>query len=505
MPRHRSAKCLKHLVLDKIAQTVWQLAAESGNRRNCSNKNYELLKQFLTPFNVYGPNITNSINFALVKHYDLRWPAISFFGSSMTVLNLSFIQNQEDTILIERSIKTFILVNCPRIEVLCLNFCTKISCEVVRLLITASKDTLRRLELQNVTLSGNIFEAIGKCDKLSYLDISRDFEHSQKFSFYKLAKMFLIYGKRTGLARNLEVLHMNNVDCASKKPFRFFAHIFYYWCPQLSRFTHHLLFKALAHLCKLNKGPKPLYLKGGNDDTDSNRLCVSWFEEQHDALLQCVPKMENLNIISGNEKNATIVYIIQNQRLQLTTLELSWIHPFGFLKYVGLLCPYLEDVTVDKVFVETQNNLVQVVKEEFEKLSLTALETGLKPWSKLKSLCMRAANSYLEDEDITSLLKTICKNSSGSLKILSLEFGIHSCAYDVLNELFQDGTLRDLKDLLCLEKDVTPNMIWDWLTFDNSLKFIYVKCSQINPVLLEIEQFNRYIDEKNLDLKIIRC
>ncbi|CAK8687882.1 unnamed protein product [Clavelina lepadiformis] len=504
MPRHRSAKCLKHLVLDKIAKTVKQLAGESGNKRNCSNENYELLKQFLTPFNVYGPNITNSINFALVKHYNLRWPAISFFGSSMTVLNLSFLLNQEDTILIERSVKNFILVNCPRIEVLCLNFCTKISSEVVRQLITAYKDTLRRLELQGVTLSGNIFEAIGKCNKLSYLDISRDFEHSQKFSFYKLAKMFLIYGKRTGLARSLEVLLMSNVNCASKQPFRFFAHIFYYWCPQLSRFTHHLLFEALAHLCKLNKGPKPLYLKGGDDDTDSNRLCVSWFEEQHDALLQCVPKMENLNIISGNEKKATIVYIIQNQRLQLTTLDLSWTLPFGFLKYVGLLCPYLEHVTVDQIFFETQSNLVQVVKEEFEKLSLAALETGLKPWSKLKTLSLRVSHSYFEDEDITSLLKTICKNSSGSLKALSLEFVIRSCAYDVLNELFQDGTLRGLTDLLCLVKDVTPNMIWDWLTLDNSLQSLYIVCCQTDQAALEMEHFDRYIDEKNLDLKLIR-
>ncbi|CAK8687914.1 unnamed protein product [Clavelina lepadiformis] len=505
MPRHLSAKCLKHLVLDKIAKTVRQLAGESGNRRNCNKNNYEMLNRFLTPFNAYGPIITNSINFILVTHYDLRWPAISFFGSSMTVLNLSFLLNQENTIFIERSIKKFILVNCPRIEVLCLNCCTKISCEVVRLLITAYKDTLRRLELQDVCLSNKIFEAIGKCDKLSYLDISRDFEHSQKFSFYKLAKMFLIHGKRTGLARNLKVLHMSKVNCASKQPFRFFAHIFYYWCPQLSRFTHHLLFEALAHLCKLNKGPKPLYLKGGKDCTESNRLRVSWFEEQHDALLQCVPKMEHLKIISGNEKKATIVYIIQNQKLQLTTLEISWTFPFGFLKYVGLLCPYLEHVRVDKIFVETQSNLVQVVKEEFEKLSLTALETGLKPWSKLKSLNLRASHSYFEDEDITSLLKPICKNSSGSLKELSLEFGIHSCVYDVLNELFQDGTLSGLKDLLCLGKDVTPNMIWDWLTLDNSLKFIYVILSQTDPVALEMEQFDRYIDEKNLDLKILLC
>ncbi|CAK8697626.1 unnamed protein product [Clavelina lepadiformis] len=290
MPRHLSAKCLKHLVLDKIAKTVRQLAGESGNRRNCSKNNYELLKQFLTPFNAYGPIITNSINFVLVKHYNLRWPAISFFGSSMTVLNLSFLLNQEDKILIERSIKNFILVNCPRIEILCLNFCTKISSEVVRQLITAYKGTLRKLELQHVRLSKKIFEAIGKCDKLSYLDISRVFKYSQKFSFSKLAKMFLISGERTGLARNLEVLHMNNVNCASKKPFRFFAHIFYYWCPQLSKFSHCLLFEALAHLCKLNKGPKPLYLKGGNDYVESNRLRVSWFEEQQDdALLQCVP------------------------------------------------------------------------------------------------------------------------------------------------------------------------------------------------------------------------
>ncbi|CAK8687912.1 unnamed protein product [Clavelina lepadiformis] len=502
MPRHRSAKCLKHLVLEKIAETVRQLAAESGNKRNCSNKNYELLKQFLTPFNAYGPNITNSINFALVKHYDLHWPAISFFGSSMTVLNLNFIRNQEDTILIEHSIKNFILENCPRIEVLCLNFCTNISCEVVRQLITAYKDTLRRLELQHVRLSKKIFEAIGKCDKLSYLDISRVFKHSQKFSFSKLAKMFLISGERTGLARSLEVLHMGNVNCASKQPFRFFAHIFYYWCPQLSRFTHHLLFEALAHLCKLNKGPKPLYLKGGNDYTDSNRLRVSWFEEQHDALLQCVPKMEYLNIISGNERKATIVYIIQNQRLQLTFLVLSWTLPFGFLKYVGLLCPYLEHITVDKIIVETQSNLVQVVKEEFEKLSLTALEAGLKPWSKLKSLSLGAAHGHFEDEDITPLLKLIWKNSSGSLKGLSLEFGIHSCAYDVLNELFQDGTLSGLKDLLCLGKDVTSNMIRDWLTLDNSLQVLCIMCSQTDSIALEMEQFNRYIDEKNLDFKI---
>ncbi|CAK8687880.1 unnamed protein product [Clavelina lepadiformis] len=496
MPRHRSAKCLKHVALDKIAKTVWQLAGESENRRNCSNKNYELLKQFLTSFNVYGPNITNSINFALVTQYNFCWPAINFLASSLTVVNFTCLRNQEDEMLNESNIKNFFPVNCPRIEVLCLNFCTEISSEVVKQLITAYKDTLRRLELQDVCLSKKIFEAIGKCDKLSYLDISRDDKHSQKFSFSKLAKMFLIYGKRTGLARNLKVLHMNNVNCASKKPFRFFAHMFYYWCPQLSRFTHHLLFKALAHLCKLNKGPKPLYLKGGDDDTDSNRLCLCCFEEQYDALLRCVPKMENLNIISGNEKNATIVYIIQNQRLQLTTLSLSWTLPFGFLKYVGLLCPYLEHVTVDKVFVETQSNLVQVVKEEFEKLSLTALETGLKPWSKLKSLNLRAANRYFEDEDITSLLKLICKNSSGSLKRLSLEFGIRSCAYDVLNELFQDGTLSGLKDLLCLGKDVTPNMIRDWLTLDNSLKLLCIMCSQTDPIALEIEQFNRYIDEK---------
>ena len=86
MPRHLSAKCLKHLVLEKIADTVRQLAAESGNRRNCSNKNYELLKQFLTPFNAYGPNITNSINFALVKHYDLRWPAIQAICQSQSAM-----------------------------------------------------------------------------------------------------------------------------------------------------------------------------------------------------------------------------------------------------------------------------------------------------------------------------------------------------------------------------------------------------------------------------------
>ncbi|CAK8685800.1 unnamed protein product [Clavelina lepadiformis] len=213
--------------------------------------------------------------------------------------------------------------------------------------------------------------------------------------------------------------------------------------------------------------------------------------------------MENLNIISGNEKKATIVYIIQNQRLQLTTLDLSWTLPFGFLKYVGLLCPYLEHVTVDKIFFETQSNLVQVVKEEFEKLSLTALETGLKSWSKLKTLSLRASHSYFEDEDITSLLKTICKNSSGSLKALSLEFVIRSCAYDVLDELFQDGTLRGLTDLLCLVKDVTPNMIWDWLTLDNSLQLLCIMCSQTDSIALEMEHFNRYIDEKNFDFNII--
>ncbi|CAK8687909.1 unnamed protein product [Clavelina lepadiformis] len=497
MPMHISIKRLENLVLDTIAETVSQFAGEPGNRRNCSNKNYELLHRFLTPFAENCPYLANKIHFVMMKNYHLCWPAINFLGSSLTVLDFSGLVEEADDFLNERSINNYIILKCPRIERICLNNCTKISCNTVKLLVKAYRTSLKRLELQDVSLSKIILVAIGNCTKLTYLDISKDQPYF-RLQFRDLKELFRRVGRPTKLAQRLEAFHMNHIYC--ERPIDFNARLFHRWCPNLLEFSHHFLFDGLVQLCKLNKGPKPLNLKRGLDDT--NKLKVSTLEKQHDipTLFQCLPEMHSFYIIgSGIETKTSIVRIIQNLGIQLTTLDLEWDFPLDFLKFIGPICPNLEAVYIHKTYAKTQNALAHDVKEEFETSSSEALRAGVKTWSKLRRLKLSVGEGVEDDEDVTSLLKTICKNSAGSLKELYLFHGIHECVFDFLTQMFHNHTLSSLIRLCCVGLDITSDMIWNWLTLRNNLRYIQLFESDIEDS--EKERLLQYIRERNLDVK----
>ena len=123
----------------------------------------------------------------------------------------------------------------------------------------------------------------------------------------------------------------------------------------------------------------------------------------------------------------------------------------------------------------------------------------MKPWSKLRRLKLSVGEGVEYDEDVTSLLKTICENSAGSLKELYLIHGIHECVFDFLTQMFHNHTLSSLIRLCCVGLDITSDMIWSWLTLRNNLRYIQLFDSDIEDS--EKERLLQYIRERNLDVK----
>ncbi|CAK8686535.1 unnamed protein product [Clavelina lepadiformis] len=383
----------------------------------------------------------------------------------------------------------------------------------VKQIITNCKGSLEELQLRNIELNNTVLMAIGECRELHYLDISKDAPNSQYLPFRSLMRMFCHSGKPTALTHSLTQLHMTNVECKEDGASYFIAMLFLNWCPKLEQFSHSTLWDGLGRLCQLNCGPKHLRLTGGHHD--SNTLHIATLEKEYgndgcSAMLQCVPGMHSFNIVSRNEERINVLHIIQRLGLRLTNLNLTWEFPYSLLAYIGPMCPNLKTVFLTVLYkgsVHALNKNAKAIKKDFEKSSSNTSSASVKPWSnlnKLKLLWQHVPGHLISDsemfgEDMSFLLKTICENSAGSLQSLYIK-EVDGLDLDILTEMFQNGTLCSLKRFTYVGFEITADVIWDWLTSNNSLKILEI----FNSDTLEFEkhQIMQYIRERNLDVKL---
>ncbi|CAK8679332.1 unnamed protein product [Clavelina lepadiformis] len=331
--------------------------------------------------------------------------------------------------------------------------------------------------------------AIAECRNLSYLDISRNKQNHLMLGFDCLMKTFTRLEGPTELSRNLQVLRMKHVYCEDSP--RFIAMLLLYWCPRLLVFSHSEVWNGLARLCELNCGPKQLCLT----------RCISIYgfpvrasECDISLLLQCVPKLQSLEVRFGTSASIILVLII----LGSTLIDLSctsYTMPLDFLQYIALLCPNLQSLQLNRVC--PCGNDEAAMRRDFENACLDISRNSATPWSNLTDLSMTGGlNSW--DYASSSVLKRIVENSYRSLE--SLTISVISGGLQVLTECFQCGKLNNLK-FLCLESaGITPNIILAWLESANSLKVLEIYDSEISEH--DQSELNHYIHEKNFDLKL---